>query len=182
MWRAEVGTSAEGFKVNPGPWPAPAPASPGFLQFPPAAIPGCCQAPSWPPSGHLAPIPGRRRRRPRSYKLPINRTAAIMLCVSFKMLHCPMKQMSFNMCFFKSVILSNETNEFCYFFFRNAVQSNENNDFQYFFSENAVLYNENNEFWYLFLWKCCTIKWKQWFSIVFSLKMPYCPMKNNCLQ
>ena len=46
MWRAEVGTSAEGFKVNPGPWPAPAPASPGSLQFPPAALPGCCQAPS----------------------------------------------------------------------------------------------------------------------------------------
>ena len=30
MWRAEVGTSAEGFKVNPGPWPAPAPACPAL--------------------------------------------------------------------------------------------------------------------------------------------------------
>ena len=80
MWRAEVGTSAEGFKVNPGPWPAPAPASPGSLQFPPAAIPGCCQAPSWPPSGHLAPIPGRRRRRPRSICTNSRSTAQRPLC------------------------------------------------------------------------------------------------------
>ena len=48
MWviSAEVGKFAEGFRVTPGPWPAPAPASPGSLQFPPAALPGCCQAPS----------------------------------------------------------------------------------------------------------------------------------------
>ena len=41
MWviSAEVGTSAEGFRVTPGPWPAPAPASPGSLQFPPTALP-----------------------------------------------------------------------------------------------------------------------------------------------
>ena len=83
MWRAEVGTSAEGFKVNPGPWPAPAPASPGSLQFPPAAIPGCCQAPSWPPSGHLAPIPGRRRRRPRSICTNSRSTAQRPLCYAF---------------------------------------------------------------------------------------------------
>ena len=88
MWRAEVGTSAEGFKVNPGPWPAPAPASPGSLQFPPAAIPGCCQAPSWPPSGHLAPIPGRRRRRPRSICTNSRSTAQRPLCYYTKSAMC----------------------------------------------------------------------------------------------
>ena len=54
-------------------------ASPGSLQFPPAALPGCCQAPS---ERLLAALPPWLAAPPASlymYKLPINRIAAVIL-------------------------------------------------------------------------------------------------------
>ena len=76
----EVGTSAEGFRVTRGPWPAPAclaRLSPIPSSSSPWVLPGALLTAFWlhPPR----PWPAAAPASLYMYKLPINRTAAIML-------------------------------------------------------------------------------------------------------
>ena len=79
---AEVGTSAEGFRVTPGPSgfpPCLARLSPIPSSSSPWVLPGALLTAFWPPPPH--PWPTAAPASLYMYKLPINRTAAIMLSV-----------------------------------------------------------------------------------------------------
>ena len=82
MWviSAEVGKVAEGFRVTPGPWPAPPLPRPALSNSLQQLSLGAARRP---PDRLLAapphPWPAAAPASLYMYKLPINRTAAIML-------------------------------------------------------------------------------------------------------